>query len=42
MDTYKTNDEQAINYIEFSINDQVFLETLLVIIRGKTIQFSSF
>ena len=42
IDTYKTNDEQAINTIEFSINDQLFLETLLMIIRGNTIQFSSF
>ena len=42
IDTYKTNDEHAINNIEFSINDQLFLETLLMIIRGNTIQFSSF
>ena len=42
IDTYKTNDEHAINNIEFSINDKIFLETLLMIIRGNTIQFSSF
>ena len=42
IDTYKTNDEQAINNLEFTINDQLFLETLLMIIRGTTIQFSSF
>ena len=28
--------------IIFDINDQLFLETLLLIIRGKTIQYSSF
>ena len=28
IDTYKTNDEQDISNIEFSINDQLFLETL--------------
>ena len=42
IDTYKTNDEQDISNIEFTINDQLFLETLLMIIRGNTIQFSSF
>ena len=26
----------------FNINDQLFLETLLVIIRGQTIKYSSF
>ena len=41
-DTYKTNDEQATYNTEFSINDQLFLETLLMVIRGNTIQFSSF
>ena len=41
-DTYKTNDEQASYNTEFSINDQLFLETLLMIIRGNTIQLSSF
>ena len=41
-DTYKTNDEQATYNTEFSINDQLFLETLLMIIRGNTIQYSSF
>lgn len=29
------------NNINFTINDQLFLETLLLIIRGETIQFSS-
>ena len=28
--------------IQFTINDQLFLETLLMEIRGKTISFSSF
>ena len=42
IDTYKTNDEQDISNIEFTINDQLFLETLLMIIRDNTIQFSSF
>ena len=42
IDTNKTNDEQDINNRELTINDQLFLETLLMIIRGKTIQFSSF
>ena len=42
IDTYKTNDEHAINNVGFSINDQLFLETLLMIIRGNTIQFISF
>ena len=42
IDTYKTNDEQDIGNIEFTINDKLFLETLLMIIRGNTIQFSSF
>ena len=42
IDTYKTNDEQDISNIEFTINNQLFLETLLMIIRGNTIQFSSF
>ena len=37
--TYKTNYEQAINNIEFSINDQLFLETLLMIIRSNAIYF---
>ena len=41
-DTYKTNDEQATNNTKFSINDKLFLETLLMIIRGNTIQFSFF
>ena len=27
--------------IEFNINDQLFLETLLMIIRGNTIKYSS-
>ena len=35
-DTYKTNDEQAINNIEFSVNDQLYMETLVMIIRGST------
>ena len=42
IDTYKTNDAQVINKIGFSINDQLFLETLLMIIRDNAIQFSSF
>ena len=42
IDTYKTNEVQAVNVIEFTINDQIFLETLLMIIRGNTIQFSYF
>ena len=42
IDIYKTNDEQDISNIEFTINDQLFLETLIMIIRGNTIQFSSF
>ena len=28
--------------VQFNINDQLFLETLLVIIRGHTIKYSSF
>ena len=42
LDTYKTNDEQDISNIEFTINNLLFLETLLMIIRGNTIPFSSF
>lgn len=30
------------NDIQFIINDQLFLETLLMEIRGKTISYSSF
>ena len=41
-DTYKTNNEENNNNIEFNINDQLFLETLIMIIRGNTIQFGSF
>ena len=41
INTYKTNDEQDMSNIEFTINDQLFLETLLMIIRGNTFQFSS-
>ena len=41
LDTYKTNDGQAIDNTEFTINDQLFIDTLLMIIRGSTIQFSS-
>ena len=40
IDTYKTNEKHAINNIEFSINDQLFLETLYMFIRGNTIQVS--
>lgn len=45
--TYKTHGEENINYevnsenISFNINDQLFLETLLLMIRGNTIQYSS-
>ena len=35
-DTYKTKDEQAINDIEFSVNNQLFIETLVMINRGST------
>ena len=41
-DTYKTNNEENNNNIEFIINDQLFLETLIMTIRGDTIQFGSF
>lgn len=44
--TYKTNniqDNQTTNEnIKFDINDQLFLETLLMIIRGNTIKYSAF
>ena len=30
------------NDIQFNINDQIFLETLLMEIRGKTISYASF
>lgn len=43
--TYSTNirpDENTPNQnLQFNINDQLFLETLLMIIRGNTIKFSS-
>ena len=43
--TYATNIEPGENIpnqdIVFNINDQLFLETLLMMIRGKTIEYSS-
>ena len=36
------NDENIANdEIQFNINDQLFLETLLMMIRDKTIKYSS-
>ena len=35
-------DEIPLNEIKFNINDQLFLETLLMEIRGKTISYSSY
>ena len=43
--TYTTNNNNEIPKVEqteFSINDQLFLETLLLMIRGSTIKYSSF
>ena len=41
--TYKlNNDNLDSEQTEFSINDQLFLETLLLMIRGNTIKYSSF
>ena len=43
--TYTTNNNNEIPNVEqteFSINDQLFLETLLLMIRGSTIKYSSF
>lgn len=41
--TYQINNEEnnIDNQEEFSINDQLFLETLLLMIRGNTIKYSS-
>ena len=38
---YKDNNQET-SGLEFSINDQFFLETLLLMIRGNTIKYSSF
>ena len=41
--TYKlNNDDLDSKQTEFSINDQLFLETLLLMIRGNTFKYSSF
>ena len=41
---YKTDSIKYIpnNELQFTINDQLFLETLLMEIRGKSISYSSF
>ena len=43
--TYATNlnpdENMPIEVLQFNINDQLFLETLLMIIRGDTIKYSS-
>ena len=43
--TYTVNDKdtnQETSGVQFSINDQLFLETLLLMIRGNTIEYSPF
>ena len=41
-DTYKSNNEEDINDITLSVNDKLVLETLIMITRDNTIQFSYF
>ena len=38
---YSRNNFNNNNNVEFTINDQLFLETLLMVIRGETIKYSS-
>ena len=41
-DTYKSNDEEDINDITLSVKDKLVLETLIMITRDNTFQFSYF
>ena len=41
-DNYKSNEEEDINDITLSVNDKLVLETLIMITRDNTIQFSYF
>ena len=39
---YKTEDNENMFDIKFSIDDQLFWETLKIMLRGKTISYSTF
>jgi hypothetical protein len=39
---YKTEDNENIFDIKFSIDDQLFWETFKIMLRGKTISYSTF
>ena len=41
INLYSRNNFNNNNNVEFTINDQLFLETLLMVIRGETIKYSS-
>ena len=42
IDQWKTEDNENVFDIKFSIDDQLFWETLKIMLRGKTISYSTF
>lgn len=42
IDQYKTEDNENMFDIKFTIDDQLFWETLKIMLRGKTISYSTF